>query len=763
MKASCSYIVTALVHRCSLAKGARIRPERPPSYCPARWSSSGADHPIEARNNDALGFIQRDGNATELALSGKGKARDLGLSPYDRRNMIQETALALQRDIEESEEWRKANARYPGLKTKQISLVALLNDVIQKHNKAKSRLSPGEVLIIHSSILKADREAQSKAEMEKRFQPSSVAYMIMLKYAHRLRDSKYLKIIAKEAIIWKHTQGRDKLLDRKRNRFLHPRVAAASELSRLCRNLFVSMSIYQKVKISNGTESVLPGIQLPTSAPTVRRGDDAMTISRMLRQRVGGIKMATKEGKDGGEEKSLRFKKDAQSSNYPLTHQSRRIRWINRMIERGRLNEIIKMTASTSDSTTSSPESASKSQTITDTSSITSPSTSLSMPNSTTSEEGMAVVSHSEILEILSSAQNENQVRNRHLQALMKSYEKWQAELSRRLTSRKTLIQILRQFQLNSEVIDSNTIEAIRSLVPTWLVLTFLRLQIESGEPKRAEKMVELYLKNLSKIHQRISLKDVIPIDQHRVHSVTSPLIPPDGSSLLNGILRAHLTGGAGDCFERMIQVMDKWTVEGQGFSNAVLLKNSPALKEMKKGDESLLRSCLVPNDQTVLLLLQSLRSRKQSKIWGIRLVEEMWTRWGIVEFRDERQNIIEPHKHQSLKLPLQAMSTLLKWVTTETNRRKRKDFIFKVLKMEREWRAKAFHNNKVWLGATIEAKIAWDQIKEKANASIKLESRGKETFEGRNRNQDVQEDNKVEDSTVAPLYFTSSNTNMRS
>lgn len=741
MKASCSYIVKAIRYRCASPALARTGPASASFPCPVRWYSSEADHSAEVKDDDDVsGFTQRNSNRTKLAFSGKGKEkarRGIDTILIDRRKFVQETALASQKDIEESEEWKKINARYPGLKTKQISLAALLHDVIQKSNKAKSRLSPGEVFAVHSSILKADREAQSQADLERRFQCSSVAYMIMLKYAHRLRDSKYLKIIAKEAINWKHAQSRDRPLDRKRNRFVHPRVAAASELSRLCRNLFVSMAIHQRVKISNGTEQVLPGIQFPTSAPTVRRGDDAMTISRMLRQRVGGIKMATIETADGGKEKYFKFRKDAQSSSYPMTHQSRRVRWINRMMERGRMSEVMKQTILAPDAAAAAsfgPKSPPEARKTFD--------ASTSVVASTSIEGDLTVARRSEVMEVLVSALNDNQIRNQHLQALIKSYEKWQTELSKRLTSRRKMIQILRQFQLHSDVVDAKTVEAIRNFIPTWLVLTFLRLQIESGEPKRAEKMVELYLKSLSSVYNERPLKEVIPIEQHRVHSVTSPLIPPDGSSLLNGMLRAHLTGGAGDCFERMILLLDKWTIEGQGFSDAIVVSSKEQKsKDLEVNDDFALKSCLVPNDGTVLLLLQALRTRKRNKIWGIRLVKEMWTRWGIVGFRDEeRQGSSGPLKHQSLKMPLQAMSTLLKWVTMESNRRMRKQLIFQVLTMERVWREKAFDNNRTWIGATIEAKIAWNQIKEKANSSLDLEKQERQDPKGSKRHINVDE-----------------------
>jgi hypothetical protein len=698
------------------------------SPCPpsARWSSTKSA--VEEKPHQASQHYA------------KGKERALEDIPReDKTTLIELAILEVEREIEKSANWEDARARYPGLKQKQVSLVALLDGVIQKMKEAKAPLSGTELSKLHHTILKADRNLRNMMAGGRRFQESSVAYTIMLKYAYRQGDARGLKMIAKEALSWKHRSTASTSSSRnKQPRYIHPRVAAADELYKLIRNLFVSMSVRHGTRIDSSRDLFAGGSQLPSGLPNyIQDGDDAMTISMMLRQRVG----AFKSDRNQEDQTSLKLAKDARISSYPLTHISSRLRRINRMAERGQLERLIgkeKLVKSVM-TNVEKPESSSTYLT-------TAPAVIINAPSQ----------NQTEVMDLLASPQG-NELKAQRMEALRGSLGRWQRELSKRMSSRRYMLGVIRQFRIKPDMSNPQTAEAVKQLLPAWLVLTILRLQIESGDIQRAEKAVEVYLKSLSRVYEGKKLSEVVPVDEARVHAITSPLIPPNGSSLLNGILRAHLNSGASDCFELMLTAIERWAFIGKNFKRSALKRPNDKGCTFERPPWA---GCLVPNQDTVMILFEALRMRVSRYTLGKQLIEEMWLRWGIVGLGDERkdESLMEPKRHQALKIPQQAFTALLRWAQTSRPLKSRQKRIDDVIAMEARWRQKAFGSLSTFNGASIEHKVAWKKAlhSAKRQESAKCEDTAEDLslFSEYYAEDEKQEENKAEEQQT-PLYFT--------
>lgn len=700
MRATCIAVAMALSRQRPAQIRAGVRHSAPRIAGLPRWKSTRPEH--------LLPYEGRDGHSSELegyTIRAKGKQRERP-STQDRTELIEAVLLDTERGVEESKAWEETSARYPDMKTKQISLVTLLDEVIRKMNKAQARLSGSEVLMLHATILKADGRLGDL----RRFQRSAVAYNHMLKYAYRLRDARALKHIAREALDWKHNHMARAQLNRRRPRFIHPRVAAAEDLSRLIRNLFVSLNVEQGVRIMDQRKYSTSGTQLPTSKARLQPGDDAVVVSKMLRQRLSAFRFA----RDDEGNPYIEMSSAASRSSYPLTHQPSRIRWLNRMVARGQLGKISARLAvdgarKIEPPLLSAPETSKEATTPPEhptSLALVPPSVPAASAQKDMTEDARIaeVKGRGGLVEILSDRRG-SQLQSRQMEAIGESFARWQDQLMRRVKAQEKVAGLFERFQLDPSSSIPRTTEAVQRVVPTWLVLTLLRLQIERGDIRRAERVLEVYLQSLAVLYKDQKLSEIIPVQAARVHAITAPLTPPNGSSLLNGLLRTHLNSGAKDCFEAMVLAVHKWAFQAKRFTQCVLMKR------ISRDDLPFIpkyAGCLIPNQETVLILLEGLERRHQRYSLGKALVEQMWYRWGIVGLRDERvsEALVEPQRHQALEIPLQAFTRLLKWAKKEVRDDRRRKKITEVIELERRWREKT--SQSTFRGASVEDKLAW-------------------------------------------------------
>jgi KaiC/GvpD/RAD55 family RecA-like ATPase len=684
-----------------------------------------------------LPIEDREGHSykSEIPLMrGKGKERERP-STQDRTSLMEAVLLETEKGMEDSKAWKETNARYPSLKPKQASLVTLLKEVIKKMDKAKARLSGSELLMLHATILQADRQLGNLMVERRRFEESAVAYTYMLKYAFRLRDARALKQIARQALHWQHDHTTKMALNRRKPRFVHPRMAAADDLSRLIRNLFVSLNVEQGVRIEDKYRKITPGVQLPTSKARLQPGDDAMTVSRVLQQRLSAFKLA----RDDEGRAYVEMSRTAPRSPYPITHQSSKVRWINRMVARGKVDKVLNRLP-----ISEAPEAIHPLPLATETSKEASipaePSTSPPiLPETTSAQLVVENVQKAEnkegsgIMDLLSVSRG-SQLQDLEMNAYRDRVNKWQDRIWRRLGTREKVVGSFKQFKINSSDTAPQTVEAVKRMIPSWLVISLLRLQIEKGNVQRAERVLEIYLQSLVELHKDQKLSEVIPVNAARVHAVTAPFVPPNGSSLLNGLLRAHLNSGAKDCFEAMVMAVHKWAFQAKRFTQCALMKKIERSKNPHIPGHA---GCLVPNQDSVMILLEALEKRKQRYLLGKNLVEQMWYRWGIIGLNDERVNeaLVEPQRHQALEMPLQAFTKLLKWAKREDKGDRRQKKVNDIIELERKWREKAFGSSQsTFRGASVEHKLAW-----------------KRAVGGTGQNDEKEE---VEESP--PMYFTS-------
>lgn len=667
-------------------------PPLPPLPGPVRWSSTDAGR-LALHDAGPLP-PHSDGPSQELGRRVQDKDRG---RQKDRARWISRLLSSSQVGIEETQGWRYLDARYVGLRRGQVSLLAVLTEAIERANRAGERLTAREVFQAHLSVLRWARNVGPGVQMASttggeerdqtgmRYERSSVTFSVMLKYAYQLRDASALRSIAKEALSWKHAQARARPLEKRTVRFLHPRMAAADDLSRLARNLFLSLAVKHRQRASREKETYLPGKALPSSDARVMRGDDAIALSVLLQNRLGAIKVAKKRGESG--EEYLKLSRAAQAARYPLTHQSRRVRWINRQAERGFLPEQVAQAGRISPLQLPQPGGSGSESTGVDAGKG-------SHAKRSKGEGG-------EMMRLLQST-GKGGLENPNVVLLIKGYEAWQDELAARLQSRKEVGLVLKQFRFKPHLGPLEQVEAVSQVVPTWLILSALRTQIYAGNGVKAERLVELYLKSLEKVHEDRRLEEVIPIHQARVHAITDPFRPPTGASLLNGILRAHETSGASDCYEKMLVVVEQWCVDGKGLCTAIHHRKTH-VTPVQPG------ACLVPSATTVHILLQALRNRRRRVPLAILTIEQVWKRWAHIPLIDRER---ERRHHQTLAFPLRVFATLLDWAARE----KRQERVERVLSLEREWRARG-SDGAGWAEASVADKTAWDKAVCRAGA----------------------------------------------
>ncbi|UZJ55307.1 hypothetical protein CBS101457_004627 [Exobasidium rhododendri] len=677
-------------------------PAAPPLPGPIRWSSSQAGQLILTDQDNESTIYRKADSSTVNDNDRKGKSKAEARGTATRRiERIKELLRTSQEGIEESQRRKDVDARYPGLKAGQTNFMAVLLEMTELCKTIEvGGLSAQELHYIHTGLDSADREnaRRSTDNRGRRYQKSSATYAMLLKYAYKRRDAAALRTITKEGLTWKHHQDRSvPARIEKKSRFIHPRVAAADDLSRLARNLFVSLKVKHKQEVSKGTETFLPGKQLPSSKSKVMQGDDAIALSTLLQNRLGTFKF----GKGEGDEEYLKLSRPAQLSRYPLTHQSRRIRWVNRLVERGLLEKLAEKDFSSDLKTIVSTRSKAPSSQRT--------KIGISLEESDTEVNKMMDL-------LTESTKGSQQILQ--LQALQDAYNKWQEELATRLRNRKNVARVLKQFHSTADTATKNKVEHISQVVPTWLVLSSLRMQIYVGDGVKAEKMVEYYLESLQRAHGDRLLSDIIPVSKDRVHAVTDPLSPPIGSSLLNGILRAHATGAAQDCFENMLQSVERWSIGGYKLCSSVTLRKT-IVSKVNVGE------CLVPDVQTISIMLESLRMRRKRLALGIKLVEEMWKRWAIAtidleEGKHASATVATTKKCQTMSLSLRTFTTLLTWAVIDGKVEK----VNKIFSMMEQWRREHFRSIEEWNDATPEERISWERAKKKAEGLKSKESR---------------------------------------
>jgi hypothetical protein len=211
------------------------------------------------------------------------------------------------------------------------------------------------------------------------------------------------------------------------------------------------------------------------------------------------------------------------------------------------------------------------------------------------------------------------------------------------------------------------TDDMVEALTPTWLLLDALKSCTESGFPARAERIISRYLTDLQRSSgiRADEVHKALPYDQ-RILAVTEPHKPPNSPSLLNALLRAHLTNGATDSWKDMLYTIERWCIHGQGFAesifNAIGDRGGKRHLSRKRPSEVSFLPCLYPDETSVMILVDaakpSYRRRGRLSENGLRalsIIDEMWKRWAPMHMQPpDSQDAVRSSKAASeLRYPL--------------------------------------------------------------------------------------------------------------
>ncbi|PWN37563.1 uncharacterized protein FA14DRAFT_176854 [Meira miltonrushii] len=573
--------------------------------------------------------------------------------------------------------------RYPDLNSRQVNLQAILVHLLRTSSRIGNRVSPEELIRIHWSLVKdpnsileklvksvPSMEDISKITLQKipMCQESLQTFKTLLKHTRKHNRTRLFNIIRNYAR--RFYFGTDShLLQSSKERM--KRQAEMEQVDVMVQSLMLSSSAKRAFhhNLTNRGGLARKGRMRSTSSPQsiFKSHNDIHVMSKILRTRYGALKpKRVQSSQDVDSKIEYRLSRHAADSAHPPLHHSRRTRKVNRLIQRamsgGQMPRLRPTTSMLAPSTELYEEKGSRdnaSQTLLKSVEKTFPSF---LKKNKESEAAMRAID--EAMPTLQERAAKMDVIDREVRAWRENVRLWHL---RRANVTKNLIRVATESSNDSNVPDPQSQECKPPpLLPTWLFSAALQAHVETGRPRMANHIVQLYLQMLYQNRDVKSeqLVHILPVSPSIVRAITNPLHPPRSEMVLNALLRVQLMSGMTDAWEAMLSVIEKWCSGGEGFADKV--RKACGMKSVEESNildahrnlrphQDTGMACLHPNETSILLVLEALGTRHGRKAKAKAVVKEALLRWGPEDMiPDSLQPILEssPRGHNSTFTP---------------------------------------------------------------------------------------------------------------
>lgn len=563
--------------------------------------------------------------------------------------------------------------RYPDMNPRQVNLQAILVNLLRLSQRIGNRVSPEELIRIHWSLVNDPSSINEKlmksipsledipnSTLPKMpvCQESLQTFKTLLKHTRKHNRTKLLNIIRNNA---RHFYfGTDShLLQSSKERT--KRQAEMEQVDMMVQSLTLSASAKRAFHhdLTNRGGLARKGRMRPTSSPQsiVRSHNDIHVMSKILRTRYGALK--PRSGQKLGDANSkieYRLSKHAADSAHPPLHHSRRTRKVNRLIQRAMSGGQMPRLRAT---TTTYPlpirfedkqgPKNNTSQKLLESVQKTFPS----FPNKNKESEA-ATKATEEAMPNLQEEATKVDIIDREVRAWRENIRLWHL---RRANVTKHLTRVAAESSNDKNELDSQSRDRPSApLLPTWLFSAALQAHVETGRPRMANHIVQLYLEMLYQNRDVKSeeLVHILPVSPSIVRAITDPLQPPHSEMVLNALLRVQLMSGMTDAWESMLCVIEKWCSGGEGFADKV--RETCGMKSVEESNifhahrnlrphQDKGMACLHPNEASILLLLEALHTRHERKSKAKAVVKEAFLRWGAKDMLPES---LEPFRESS-------------------------------------------------------------------------------------------------------------------
>lgn len=637
-----------------------------PSKAPwiVRQSSTTATTNTIPSRTDVMAQSLPETITEEIRLTSGRRKKGRNTDLKELKDLSEGTALALLRvlgvldtgnysDIGRTLQYTQqlTQRRYPDMNSSQVNLQAILINLLRMSQRNGNRILPEELIRIHWSLVndpssiyeKLIRNVLSLEDIPEHTLPkiplcqeSLQTFKTLLKHAHKHNKAKLFNIIRENAR--RYFLGIDShLLQSPKERI--KRQTEMEQVDLMVQSLILSSSAKRAFhhNLSRGGGLVRKGRTRSTNS-IFRSQNDIHVMSKILRTRYGALKPKKGQDLDNPDVKiEYRLSKHAANSAHPPLHHSRRTRKVNRLVQRAMSGAQMPKLRSAPNPITPAAEEVqavkgskhNASQKLLKTVEKTFPSF------QTKKKENETTVSAMPLLHDEAKKMN---VIDREVRAWRENVRLWHL---RRANVTKNLTRVAAESSKETNVDEPQSQDRSSApLLPTWLFSAALQAHVETGRPRMANHIVQLYLEMLyqNKDVKSEELVQLLPVSPSIVRAITDPLCPPHSEMILNALLRVQLMSGMSDSFECMLSVIEKWCSGGKGFADKV--RNVCGMKSVKESnilqahrnlqphkDQGM--ACLHPNEASILLLLESLRSRHGRKSKGKAVVNEAFLRWG--------------------------------------------------------------------------------------------------------------------------------------
>lgn len=640
----------------------------------------GYNKSVTYDNLSSYSTIEREVEGTNTLVEDATSITSLG-SRRRRRNadykelkdISEGTALALLRvlgllntgtysDIGRTFEYTKelTKRRYPDMNPSQVNLQAILVNLLRMSHRNGNRILPEELIRIHKNLVnerksiceKLVKSVLSLEVVPKEMLPevpicqeSLQSFKTLLKHSHRYNKTRLFQVVRNEARHFYFNKN-SQLLHSTKERI--KRQAEMEQVDLMIQSLLLSSSAKRAFhhNLTRRSASLQEGRMRSTSSmqSIFKSHNDIYVMSKILRTRYGALKPRKNQTQRDADTKiEYRLSNHAANSPHPPLHQSRRTRKVNRLVQRamsGAHMPKLRPDTMTAKSLTETKNQEAQNKNVSHKLLKTVKDTFPSFPSKQKENENVKEMTE-ESTPILEGEVTKMNIIDREVRAWKENVRLWHL---RRANVTRSLSRVAAE---SSKEEDGEGISVQNHqqapLLPTWLFSAALQAHVETGRPRLANHIVQLYLKMLyqSKGIRSDELVQIIPVGPYIVRMITNPLNPPRSEMILNALLRVQLMSGKVDAWECMLSVIEKWCSGGKGFADQV--RERCGMKSVERSnileahrdlrpheDEAL--ACLHPNEASVLLLLESLRSRKGRMEKAKAVIKEAFLRWGHKE-----------------------------------------------------------------------------------------------------------------------------------
>lgn len=537
---------------------------------------------------------------------------------------------------------RRWGKRYPLLNGPQLNMMVSLENGARARSSGHQR-TPAQLADLHFDLA---HEGRDGGQGGKEVEPSVGSFAYVLKYAHERSDDKTLRQIGQEAIAWqqRHQQRAQRVAE---GPGTTPVRQKGDDLKALVRNLRLSLAVRtHQFHIRGGTLERVGGIKVPSAQPRLLADDEHFVHSRLLRARINPLRLHGRttevEDEEGLEDPAQPRVGSLIRSSRPRTHHSRRLQRFFRLAQGTTLHDAMHSTESRGPSVPTKSVPVSKHQRrLLDIN-----------KRRQRQQQEQAVSEHNRAREGSNNATAEliyeafkHDGSDSRSEAIIEDLKRWEDEVSRRRAIRRRVLfdlDMLRQYRgtttSNLKGLEQSAAPSDQSredVVPAWLLLSALKVCADRGQVAEADRLVENYLRSLYETRRRSSA--VSPQTQEdeeaawaslvprnaKTHAIQEANRPPNGPVLLNSILRAALSSAHLEAFEAMLGIIERWCVGSEGLL-AELCPTRPASTQQAGHPR-----CLTPNETSVLLLIEAVRTRRKRAEIGHDVVETFVQRWG--------------------------------------------------------------------------------------------------------------------------------------